>query len=260
MDRNKALPELAIDSELAIANENSEEQLSLVDHIKELRKRLIYCMIVVTGCFFGIITYGTDWLMQLLPSPVKERGINLIFLGLSEVLTAQIKVAFIAAIIVSMPIILWQIWDFIKPALYVDERKGVLIFTFWSLLLFVLGVSFGYGVVFVSAITFFVYIGENIATPMLSISQYIGFMFSFVLSFGLVFEMPVITFVLCRLGITTPQQLKELRKYAVLVIFIVAAFLTPPDVFSQILMAAPMLVLYEVGIWAAKLGGPGDKR
>jgi sec-independent protein translocase protein TatC len=85
-------------------------------------------------------------------------------------------------------------------------------------------------------------------------------MFSFVLSFGLVFEMPVITFVLCRLGITTPQQLKELRKYAVLVIFIVAAFLTPPDVFSQILMAAPMLVLYEVGIWAAKLGGPGDKR
>ena len=96
--------------------------------------------------------------------------------------------------------------------------------------------------------------GENLATPMLSISQYVGFLFGFVLSFGIVFELPVVVYVLCRLGIVTVQQLVSLRKYMVLVIFVLAAFLTPPDVLSQCLMALPMIVLYEIGIIVAKWG------
>ena len=201
-----------------------------------------------------IATFFANDLMQLLTEPIKSRGIQFIYLGLSEALVAQLKVSFIAAVIVSAPIIFWNIWDFIKPALYENEKKAVIAFSFGSMLLFILGVCFGYGVVFLSAITFFVFMGENLATPMLSISQYVGFLFGFVLSFGIVFELPVVVYVLCKLGVVTVQQLVSLRKYMVLVIFVLAAFLTPPDVLSQCLMALPMIILYEIGIIVAKWG------
>jgi sec-independent protein translocase protein TatC len=122
------------------------------------------------------------------------------------------------------------------------------LFTIISIALFITGVCFGYLVVFLSAITFFVYMGENLATPMLSISEYVGFLFGFILPFGLVFEIPVVTFVLCKMGIVDIEFLVRIRKYVVLFIFTVAAFLTPPDAISQILMALPMLALYEAGI------------
>ena len=153
------------------------------------------------------------------------------------------------------PFIIWNIWSFIKPALYDNEKKYVLGFTFASVILFILGVAFGYMVVFLSAITFFVYVGQDIATPMLSISDYVSFLFGFVIPFGLVFEMPIISFVLARMGLVTAKSLSAFRKYIVLVIFVVAAFLTPPDVFSQCLMALPMLILYELGIIVVKIFG-----
>ena len=230
-------------------------QPSLSEHIRELRNRILWCTIIVSIIFFVIVTFFSEMLMQLLAKPIKECGIQFIYLGLSEALTAQVKVSFIAAIIVSMPIIFWHIWNFIKPAFYKDEIKSVLIFAASSILLFIIGISFGYEIVFLSAITFFVYMGENLATPMLSISQYVDFLFSFVLSFGLVFEMPVFIYLLCRLGIVTVNQLTSIRKYVILGIFIVAAFLTPPDAVSQVLMAIPMLLLYELGVLVAKIAG-----
>lgn len=229
-------------------------QPPLKEHIAELRRRIIWCLASIGVSFFVIITFFINHLMQLLAQPINERGIQFIYLGLAEAMTAQIKVAFIASLVVSAPIVFWHIWDFIRPALYASEKKYVLIFALSSVLLFVMGVAFGYVVVFLSAITFFVYMGENLATPMLSISQYVGFMFGFVLSFGIVFELPIAVYVLCKLGFVTVEQLVAIRKYVVLVIFVVAAFLTPPDVLSQCLMAVPMLVLYEIGIWVAKLG------
>lgn len=246
------------ESSEVIAKDSFEEleeyQPSLKEHIAELRKRLIWCLVSVSVSFFVIITFFINDLMQLLSQPIKERGIEFIYLGLAEAMTAQIKVAFVAALVVSAPIIFWQIWDFIRPALYANEKKAVLLFSLSSVVLFVAGVAFGYVVVFLSAITFFVYMGENLATPMLSISLYVGFMFGFVLSFGVVFELPVAIYVLCKLGLVTVKQLTSARKYVVLAIFVVAAFLTPPDVLSQCLMAVPMLVLYEIGILVAKLG------
>ncbi|MEG0798375.1 MAG: twin-arginine translocase subunit TatC [Acidaminococcaceae bacterium] len=246
--------------EKQLANNNSDAfdeivpyQKPLKEHIRELRKRLLYCVITVAVSFFIIVTFFADGLMQLLASPIRERGIEFIYLGLAEALTAQLRVSFIVALAVSSPLVFWHIWDFVKPALYDSEKKAVLGFTFGSIILFLAGIAFGYGVVFLSAITFFVYTGENVATPMLSISQYVSFLFGFVLSFGLVFEMPIVTYVLCKTGIVTVAQLVAIRKYIVLVIFIVAAFLTPPDALSQILMALPMLVLYEIGIVVARL-------
>lgn len=231
-----------------------EYKQPLGEHIRELRSRLLKCLIAVTVAFGVLMTFFINDIMEIISIPIKDKGIEFIYLGLAEALTAQMKVSFIAAMVVSSPIIFWQIWDFIKPALYENEQKAVLLFSLFSVILFCAGVAFGYGVVFVSAITFFVYVGENVATPMLSISQYISFLFGFVLSFGIVFEMPVLSYVLCKLGVVTVEQLVAFRKYAVLIIFILAAFLTPPDVLSQTLMALPMLVLYEVGILVAKLG------
>lgn len=225
------------------------------EHLQELRKRFLWCFVLVLVAFFAIASYWSEFLVELLSAPVKAKGIQFIYVGLAEALVAQLKVAFIAAVVVASPFIIWNIWSFIKPALYDNEKKYVLGFTFASVILFILGVAFGYMVVFLSAITFFVYVGQDIATPMLSISDYVSFLFGFVIPFGLVFEMPIISFVLARMGLVTAKSLSAFRKYIVLVIFVVAAFLTPPDVFSQCLMALPMLILYELGIIVVKIFG-----
>lgn len=240
--------------------ETAENNLALYEkpigeHLQELRKRFLWCFVLVLVAFFIIASYFGEDLVEILSKPVKDKGIQFIYVGLAEALMAQLKVAFIASIVVASPVIIWNIWSFIKPALYENEKKYVLGFTFASVILFILGVAFGYMVVFLSAITFFVYVGQDIATPMLSISDYVSFLFGFVIPFGLVFEMPIVSFVLARMGIVTAKSLSALRKYIVLVIFIIAAFLTPPDVFSQCLMALPMLILYEVGIIVVKIFG-----
>ena len=193
-----------------------EGQGTLKEHFQELRKRLLYCFIVVAVAFFIIASCFAETLVQLISIPVKAKGIEFIYVGLAEALTAQLQVSFIAAMMVASPFIFYQIWGFIEPALYDNEKKALLIFMACSVLLFLIGICFGYGVVFLSAITFFVYTGAGIATPMLSISQYVGFMFTFVLSFGIVFEMPILTYVLCRVGIVTPDQLTAFRKYVIL--------------------------------------------
>ncbi|NLH46944.1 MAG: twin-arginine translocase subunit TatC [Acholeplasmataceae bacterium] len=222
------------------------------EHIKVLRRSILHCIITIALAFFIIITFYSDALMQILLEPIKSRGIQFIYLGLAEAMVAQLQVSFIAACIVSSPLIFWEVWSFIRPALYENERKAVLFVTLISLALFITGVCFGYLAVFLSSITFFVYMGENLATPMLSISEYVGFLMGFILPFGIVFEIPIATFVLCRVGLLKVETLVHLRKYIILVIFIVAAFLTPPDILSQILMALPMIGLYEVGIIVAK--------
>ena len=233
-------------------NEIEAYQKPIGEHIKVLRKSILRSVIALALAFFVIITFYSDALMQMLLEPIKARGIQFIYLGLAEAMTAQLQVSFIAAAIISSPFIFLQIWSFVKPALYKNEKKAVLFVTLISMLLFAIGVCFGYLVVFLSSITFFVYMGENLATPMLSLSEYVGFLLGFILPFGVVFEIPVVTFVLCKVGLLQPATLIRIRKYIILVVFIVAAFLTPPDALSQTLMALPMIALYEVGIIVAK--------
>ncbi len=226
---------------------------SLMEHFRELRRRLLYCFIAVAIAFVMIVSTCAGALVEFISAPVKSRGVEFIYIGLPEMFTAELAVSFIAAIVVASPAVFYHAWRFIQPALYENERKNVLLFMASSVGLFLLGIVFGYKVVFMAAISFFVYTGAGIATPMISIHQYVGFLFTFVLSFGLVFEMPIVIYTLCRMGITTPEQLTALRKYIVLAIFLIAAFLTPPDVLSQVLMACPMILLYETGIVVAKL-------
>lgn len=243
-------------NEAAISEQEAElkkYEEPIGEHILELRKRLLYCVLAVTVLFFVIFGLFADSLMALVTAPVKARGIQFIYVGLAEALGAQMKVCLICAVVASAPILFWNIWGFIKPALYENERHYVITFTLISIILFTLGVVFGYAVVFLSAITFFVYVGQDFATPMLSISDYVSFLLGFVVPFGCVFEMPIISYILSKMGIVDSSMLVAFRKYVVLIIFIVAAILTPPDVLSQVLMALPMLILYEIGIIVVKV-------
>jgi sec-independent protein translocase protein TatC len=228
-----------------------KEQLvneTLQAHIMELRRRLLIC--AVTIAIFSVLLFATagDWLMGVLTAPVKSRGIQFIYVGLAEALSAQMKVVFIAAVILAAPVLFWELWEFIKPALYPEEKAPALKLSIVALGLFVIGVVFGYGVVFLAAISFFVVTGQDFATPMLSIRHYVNFMLGFVVPFGVAFELPVVMYALAKLNLVTAELLSSARRYIILIIFIVAAILTPPDVLSQLLMALPLLVLYEISV------------
>ena len=158
------------------------------------------------------------------------------------------KVGLIAAIVAASPIIVSQIWGFIKPALYPNEKKLFRILFFVVLILFLVGVAFCYGAVYMLAVDFFLIAGENIAVPMLSVDKYVGFLFGFVVPFGLAFEFPVLLYMTTRIGLTDYQMLSSKRKYIILAIAVIAAILTPPDVVSQLMLGIPMLILFEVGV------------
>lgn len=228
------------------------EAKSIKEHSKELRQRIIYCVAFVGVVFILILSYGNDYLMNLILNPIRERNIELIYISLTEALEAKVKVTLLASLIVSFPFIFVQVWQFVRPAMYRNERTWFLLISSTAIMLFMAGITFGYLGVFLATITFFVDLGANLAKPMLSVSQYVSFMFSFVIPFGLIFEEPLFIYGLCKMGIVNVAMLRRSRKFMLLIIFIVAGFLTPPDVISQIAMALPMIILYEAGIFVAK--------
>lgn len=225
---------------------------SFMYHLAELRRRLLYSLISLGIIFFLCFSFGADKLMQLVASPINQMGISLIYIGLGEALAAQVKVCLLCSVILVCPFMLWQGWLFVKPALYPQEKRQFFKLAFTIISLFVLGVLFGYLVVFVMAVNFFVYVGQGFATPMLSINNYLSFLWGFILPFGLAFELPVVCYLLGKAGLVTSSMLISARRYIILGIFIIAGILTPPDVLSQIMMALPLLVLYEVGILVLK--------
>ena len=178
---------------------------------------------------------------------------QVIYTAVSEALTTKLKVAVVTAIIIAFPVIVWQIWRFVKPALYPREQRSFRVFFFFALVLFLIGIVFCYASVFFLAIDFFMISGENLATPMLSLDKYISFLFGFLLPFGVAFMLPVFIYITTRVGLTTPEMLVGKRKFVILGIFIMAAILTPPDVVSQVMLGIPMLLLYEVGILVSRL-------
>jgi len=205
----------------------------------------------------------TDRLMKFVRRPfeVAAPGQKLVFLAPTEAFWVYMKVALIAGIVLAMPFILYQIWAFIAPGLYDQERRYAVPFVLIGSVFFLLGATFAQLVVIPFAMRFLVsFPGPDLA-PMISIGSYVDFVLKFTLAFGAVFELPVIITLASRMGLVTPQFLARNRKYAILVNFVIAAALTPtPDVFNQSLMAGPLIVLYELGIIAARLFGRPRQR
>ena len=231
----------------------SEEIGSLLSHFKALRRAVVISIEAVLIGFAGIYLLAIDYLMSLIVTPIKARGIEIIYTAMSEAFVTKLKVSFVAGAILASPIIIWQFWSFIRPALYPREKKMFkLIFTA-ALVLFLLGVAFCYGAVYMIAIDFFLVAGDNLATPMLSLDKYVGFLFGFVLPFGATFQLPIVLYITTKIGWTNYQSLASKRKYVVLAVFTIAAILTPPDVISQIALGIPMVILYEVGVQISRL-------
>ena len=168
----------------------------------------------------------------------------------------KLKVAFIAGVVVACPYVFWQIWSFVKPALYEHEKRAFRLTFAATVFLFLLGVAFCYAAVYFLAVDFFLVAGENLATPMLAIDKYVSFLFGFVLPFGLAFELPVALYITTRMGLTNYQMLASKRKFVILAVVVVAAFLTPPDVVSQIMLSIPILILFEVSLLICKVVKP----
>ena len=231
----------------------------LLTHLMALRRVLIVSALAVVIAFFLVYYLAIDHLMAWITRPIVERGIEIIYTAMSEALMTKFKVALIAAAIVASPVIIWQLWGFIKPALYPKEIRVFRILFFVALMLFLLGVVFCYMAVYLLAVDFFLVAGDNLATPMLSIDKYVSFLFGFIVPFGVAFQLPVALYLTTRIGWTNHQMLASKRKYVILGIFVLAAILTPPDVVSQLALGLPMILLYEVGILVCRFTKPKER-
>lgn len=234
---------------------DSVEKQPFISHLEELRKRLVTCAIAV-GAGFVIAYIFAERLFQLLVAPLKSvmpEGDQLIFTNLPEMFFAYIKVAFIAGILAAAPLIFYELWMFVAPGLYKKEKTLAIPFVVSSTILFVGGSLFGYFVVFPFGFKFFIGFSNEYVKALPSVKQYFSFSLKLLFAFGLVFELPVVMFFLSKIGLVTPEYLKRKRKYAILLTFVMAAILTPPDVITQCMMAGPLIVLYEVGILVARL-------
>ena len=231
----------------------------LLVHLQALRRVLIVSAASITAAFFLVYYLAIDRLMGWITGPIVERGIEIIYTAMSEALVTKFKVALIAAAIVASPVIIGEIWGFIKPALYPKEKKAFRVLFFIALILFLLGVVFCYMAVYLLAVDFFLVAGDNLATPMLSIDKYVSFLFGFIVPFGIAFQLPVALYLTTRVGWTNYRMLASKRKYVILGIFVVAAVLTPPDVVSQLALGLPMILLFEIGIQACRLTKPRER-
>lgn len=237
----------------------AERKQALLEHILELRKVIVISCVSVFAAFVLIFYFTIDWLMAQITDPISNRGIEIIYTTMSEALLTKLKVALVAAVIAASPIIVWQIWRFIKPALYPKEKRVFRPLFFTALVLFLTGIIFCYGAVYFLAVDFFLVAGENLAKPMLSIDKYVGFLFGFLLPFGLAFQLPVCMYITTRAGWTNAKSLSGKRKYVLLALAVLAAVLTPPDVLSQLMLLIPMYLLFETGVLVSKTVKPGER-
>ncbi len=225
--------------------------MSFLEHLEELRSRLIRAVIAITAMFLVCLIFA-ERVFSLLAAPITRllpKDSSLVFTGLPDPFFIYLKVSFIMGIFIALPYVLYQLWQFVSPGLYERERKMAVPFISLATLLFYTGALFAYFIVFPAAFNFFLSYQTPELKAMISIREYVSLVLVLMLAFGAVFETPIVIVFLGLLGIFDSAQLKRGRRYFVVLAFIIGAILTPtPDVVNQSLMAIPMLLLYEVGI------------
>ncbi len=227
---------------------SDEARMPFTKHLEELRTRLIIIFIGV-GVGFGICYYSSSFLVWILQ---RQLGEKLVFLSPTEAFFTRMKIGLFAGIFLSMPLTLHQLWLFVMPGLLERERKHTLPFVIFGTIFFVIGASFAYFLILPYGLKFLLSFATPLLVPQIAFGYYVSFAFKLMFAFGLVFEMPLVTIFLVKLNIIDVEFLTRNRKYFVVLAFIIGAILTPPDVFTQVMMAGPLLGLYEVSIWVAK--------
>jgi sec-independent protein translocase protein TatC len=236
---------------------NEDDKLPFTAHLEELRNRLIKCFVAVGIGFAGSYAFK-EKLFDILIAPlmkVMKTGDHLIYTNLPEAFFTFLKTAFLSGLMLASPVILYQFWMFVAPGLYEREKRLLLPIVFLSTLFFVGGALFGYFIVFPYGFEFFLSFATEAIRPLPSMKEYLGFASKLLLAFGLVFELPLVITAMARLGVVSVPFLKKNRKYAILLFFMGSALLTPPDVVTQVMMALPLMLLYEISILGARIFG-----
>jgi sec-independent protein translocase protein TatC len=227
-----------------------DNAMSLVEHLTDLRYRVIKCL---QGLFIGIGIgiYFSEPLLALIRKPILPYLNNggLVFTGVMDKFLAHLKVGALGGVILTCPYWLYHVWKFISPGLYKHERRFAAGFIVFGTLLFLLGVCFVYFFVYPAAFKYLLTIGGDIDKPMITIDEYLGFFTVTTMMFGISFELPIVLMVFAMMGLIDSMFLRKQRRYAVVILSIIAAVLTPPDLLSMVMMLVPLLILYESSIW-----------
>ena len=237
----------------------TDDQLPVTKHLEELRKKLMIAAGAWLVAFLACYGFAEE-LFQFISEPVRSalpEGSSLVFISATEPFFTYLKIGALAGFLIALPVIFWQIWSFVSPGLYNNEKKYIFPFVIASSLCFGLGTYFGFFFVFPTIFTFLIKFGTGSGeiNAMLSMGSYLSLSSKLLIAFGLVFELPIVIFFLARLGVVDYAWLAKNRKFALLTGFVVGAVLTPPDVISQTALALPFIILYEVGIWLARFFG-----
>ena len=238
-------------------DELSGTEQPFVQHLMELRDRLVKAALAV-GIMAAVLFFfpGPGALYDLLAAPLVAhlpKGATLIATSVISPFMVPLKILLMSAFLLALPVVLWQIWGFVAPGLYMHEKKLVVPLVVSSTLLFFVGVAFCYFFVFGQVFSFIQSFAPKSITAAPDIEAYLSFVMTMFIAFGLAFEVPIVVVVLARMGLVSVAKLKEFRGYFIVLAFIIAAIVTPPDVVSQLALAVPMCLLYEVGIWAAQI-------
>ena len=235
--------------------------LTLFDHLIELRSRLLKAILAVLIIFCSLVYFAQD-LYQFIAKPLLDvlpEGTQMIATEVASPFFAPFKLTLILSLFVAIPFVLYQIWAFIAPGLYQNEKRLIAPLMFGSSILFYAGVAFAYFVVFPLAFSFFTSVAPEGVTIATDISSYLDFILKIFFAFGVAFEIPIAIILLCWTGVTTPAKLRTKRPYIVVGAFVIGMLLTPPDVISQTLLALPMLLLFELGVFIASLQSKNKK-
>ncbi|MEM6162603.1 Sec-independent protein translocase subunit TatC [Erwinia sp. P6884] len=231
-----------------------EDTQPLISHLIELRKRLLNCIIAVIAIFLCLAYFSND-IYQLVSAPLISQlpaGASMIATDVASPFFTPIKLTMIVSVFLAVPLILYQVWAFVAPALYQHERKLVMPLLFSSSFLFYTGMAFAYFIVFPLAFSFFAKTAPQGVLIATDINNYLDFVMALFMAFGVSFEVPIAIVLLCWTGVTSPEDLKKKRPYVLVGAFVVGMVLTPPDVLSQTLLAIPMYCLFEVGLFCSR--------
>ena len=232
-------------------------QETFISHLVELRQRLVRAIVAVLGVFL-VVAYWTKDIYTFLAKPllsVLPAGASMIATDVTTTFFVPVKVSMLVAFMIALPYVLYQMWAFVAPGLYQNEKRLVVPLLASSTLLFFVGMAFAYFLVFPMAFRFFADFTPAGVTMATDIDKYFSFVLTMFVVFGIAFEVPVVEVLLVKIGVVTVQQLRDVRRYVIVAIFVVAAVVTPPDVFSQLALAIPLCILYELGIILAKILG-----
>ncbi|MCV6621671.1 MAG: twin-arginine translocase subunit TatC [Cellvibrionaceae bacterium] len=236
------------------SSEHQDVEQPLVQHLIELRDRLLRCILIVLLVFAGLFYFAND-IYTFVAAPLQKflpEGAGMIATEVAAPFLTPFKLTLFVSIFVSMPFLIYQVWQFIAPAMYKEERRLALPIFVSSVFLFYAGIAFAYYAVFPLVFGFFTSVAPEGVSVMTDMGSYLDFILKIFFAFGLAFEIPIATFILISAGVSTPESLGEKRPYIIVGCFVLGMLLTPPDVISQLLLALPMWLLFEVGIIMGK--------